>query len=676
MKKTTKNTIFWKSTVSAARILGLFLLMVGLVFSIAAQDKRQVTPDDLVSLKQAYNLNVSPDGKWVVFVVGEPADPKKPEKSGDTNIWIVPSDGSTQPRLFASSPKDESQPRWSPDGRYLAFLSTRGEPVGEEKEPSSQIYLLRIDGGEAEQLTKVEGSVGTFRWSPDGRQIAFLVRDPLSAGDREKEKNRDDAVFVDHDYKFFRLWVIDLATKKSERLARQDLNVNDFTWSPDGSELALAISETPREDDLWMQKLIVVNRATGDIARTLSEAVSGNPQWSPDGKTIAMFEYTPQRIANRLALVSSAGGPSRVVLNDYNGTPWDFQWSPDSLSLIIESTEGSKMKLIRVELKTEAVTRLAEVYASGPGFHLAKDGSTIAFLQEPPDSPADIWSLRQEGALKRLTELNPQVQSLKLGEAKEISWRNKKDGQAIYGVLITPADFKPGQLYPTVVQIHGGPEWAWWTGWHGSWHEWGQLLASNGYVVLLPNPRGSDGQGWRFVEANRADWGGMDLQDVLSGVDWLIEQKIADPDRLGIGGWSYGGHLTSWTVTQTNRFKAAIVGAGVTNLFSFHGTTDITPNFLRSYFGDLPYRRRALYETHSAMAFVSQVKTPCLVLHGEKDLRVPVTQGWEFYTALRQLGVPVEMVTYPREPHGIGERAHQLDLLKRVLAWYDRYLKK
>jgi hypothetical protein len=182
MKKTTKNTIFWKSTVSAARILGLFLLMVGLVFSIAAQDKRQVTPDDLVSLKQAYNLNVSPDGKWVVFVVGEPADPKKPEKSGDTNIWIVPSDGSTQPRLFASSPKDESQPRWSPDGRYLAFLSTRGEPVGEEKEPSSQIYLLRIDGGEAEQLTKVEGSVGTFRWSPDGRQIAFLVRDPLSAG--------------------------------------------------------------------------------------------------------------------------------------------------------------------------------------------------------------------------------------------------------------------------------------------------------------------------------------------------------------------------------------------------------------------------------------------------------------------------------------------------------------
>ena len=217
---------------------------------------------------------------------------------------------------------------------------------------------------------------------------------------------------------------------------------------------------------------------------------------------------------------------------------------------------------------------------------------------------------------------------------------------------MTPPDFKPGQAHPTIVEVHGGPEWAWWSGWVGSWHEWAQLLASNGYVVLLPNPRGSTGQGWKFTEANRDDWGGGDFRDIMDGVDYLIGQKIADPNRLGIGGWSYGGFMTSWAVTQTNRFTAAVVGAAVTNLFSFDGTTDITPSFLRYYFLDLPFTRRADYDQHSAMSFLKNCKTPSLILHGEADERVPTSQGWEFYNGLRMLGVPAEMVTYPREHHG------------------------
>jgi dipeptidyl aminopeptidase/acylaminoacyl peptidase len=299
----------------------------------------------------------------------------------------------------------------------------------------------------------------------------------------------------------------------------------------------------------------------------------------------------------------------------------------------------------------------------------------VAYVGQAADVPGDVWVLATTGTPRRLTTLNPQLGQLRLGEVKEITWTNPKDGQLLYGLLITPPNLRPGRRVPTVVQVHGGPEWAWWSGWHGSWHEWGQLLASNGYAVLLPNPRGSDGQGWRFVEANRDDWGGRDLQDILAGVDALVAQGIADPDRLGIGGWSYGGFMTSWTVTQTIRFKAAVVGAAVTDLFSFHGTTDITPSFLRSYFLDLPYRRRPGYDAHSAMSFVQNARTPSLVLHGGSDLRVPVGQGWEFYNALKQLGVETEMVVYPREPHEIGERAHQADLLRRVLAWYDRFLK-
>jgi dipeptidyl aminopeptidase/acylaminoacyl peptidase len=660
-------------------IIFQFLMVLFLLHSISlpAQEKRTVMPEDLVSIRGAGGVNISPDGKRIAFVIQEPKDPKKPGQAADTNIWVVASDGSEPPRLFASSPKNETQPRWSPDGRYMAFLSNRSNPIGKEKEASSQIYIMRTDGGEAVQLTAVEGGVEVFRWSPDSNQIAFTVRDPLSAEELKKEKERDDAVRVDHNYKYARLWAVDIQTPKAEQLTKQDFNVNDFSWSPDGSELAASVSPTPRLDDVyWSQKLVLVRRLTGEVVRTLSNTISGNPAWSPDGKTIAMFEFTSQRIADRLAIVPATGGESHVLLDNYRGTPWDFQWTPDSKYLFAESTEGTKMKILKVDVKVGSIVELAEIFSSGPAFHVSRDGGTIAFLQEPPDSPADVWSLKPGSTPRRLTTLNPQIASLRLGQAKEITWKNKKDGLTIYGVLLTPPDFKPGQAYPAVVQVHGGPEWAWWTGWHGSWHEWGQLLASNGFVVLLPNPRGSDGQGWRFVEANKEDWGGMDFEDILSGVDWLVEQKISDPERIGIGGWSYGGFMTSWTVTQTDRFKAAVVGAAVTNLFSFHGTTDITPNFLRYYFSDLPYRRRASYDSHSAMSFIQNVKTPCLVLHGEADARVPLGQSWEFYTALKQLGVPAEMVTFPREPHGISERAHQLDLLKRVIEWYDKYLKK
>ncbi|MBZ5669899.1 MAG: S9 family peptidase [Acidobacteriia bacterium] len=675
------------------KVLGLasgFCLMIG---SLAlGQEKRALRPEDLADIRSLSNIQISADGRRVAFVVTEPADPAKPQKPRDTNIWVVPADGSESARLFAASPKSDTHPRWSPDGRYLALLSDRGEPAGDEKETKNQVYLMRTDGGEAEQLTNLKGSVEDLRWSRDGKMIAFTARDPETDAEQKKHKEGYDENFVDHLYKFARLWVLTLAERKAEQVIKQDLHVSGFDWFPDGAELAVRVSSTPRNDDVyWHARVVVVRRLTGEIVRTLSENVAGDARWSPDGQTIAFEEYSPNRIASWLVVAPAAGGPARPLLKDYAGTVRDFEWEADSKHLVAEVNERTRDKFLRVDSGDGSATEIpAETALAGADFAISQDGRVLAYARGNEDHPPDVFSwFRQESPQstptgepmgprlpRRLTDLNPQSKTWRLGAVKEISWKSKRDGTALYGVLVTPPDFKPAQTYPTIVEVHGGPEWAWWSGWLGSWHEWAQLLASNGYVVFLPNPRGSTGQGWKFAEANRDDWGGGDFRDIMDGVDDLIGQKIADPNRLGIGGWSYGGFMTSWAVTQTNRFQAAVVGAAVTNLFSFDGTTDITPTFLRNYFLDLPFARRADYDNHSAMTFLKNCKTPSLILHGESDERVPTSQGWEFYNGLRMLGVPAEMVTYPREHHGFRERAHQVELLTRLLAWYDKYLKQ
>ncbi len=663
---------------AAARRIGTALL-AGACLSLGAraEEKRAATPEDMVSLREVSDVRISPDGTRVAYVVTEPGDPKKPEQEPDANIWVVPADGSGAPRLFAASPKSDTSPQWSPDGRLLAFLSNRGEPVEGGKEAKSRLYLLRTDGGDAEPLTSGPGEVASFKWSRDGSMIAYTVVDPPTDDEKKKEKDRDDAIHVDHDYKFARLFVLRLADRKADRVTTQDQNVNDFSWSPDGGEIALSVSPTPKVDDVYYHStILVVRRQTGEVVRRLNDRAadfSSTSAWSPDGKTIVFSELTPSGITGLPALVPAAGGPARTLLKDYTGTAGRCEWAPDSKSLIAEDIEGTQARIIRIDAATGSVGRLADIFLDPSGsaaFSVSADGRTIAYPGEAADGPADVWVLTIGKPARQLTHLNPWVASLRLGSLKEITWKNAKDGQVIYGVLVTPPGLKAGQPAPAIVFVHGGPEWAYWLG----WNEQAQILASNGYVVLLPNPRGSDGQGVRFVEANRDDWGGMDFRDIMDGVDELVRQKIADPDRLGIGGWSYGGFMTSWAVTQTDRFKAAVVGAAVTDLFSMFGTTDI-PTFQKAYFLDLPFRRRASYDGHSAMSFLQNCKTPSLVLHGQADDRVPIGQGLEFYTGLRSLGVETEMVVYPREPHGFKERAHLQDRFRRILEWYDRHLK-
>jgi dipeptidyl aminopeptidase/acylaminoacyl peptidase len=711
MFRTEVIYVFTRKAVAACLLFGLAVL------SCWGQSKHTITVDDILNLRDVSDAQISPNGKWVAFVVGAEGGWSGPR---DPHIWIVSTDGKSVAHPFAASAQGETSPRWSPDGRFLAFLSKRpetfkpqdlaGEPLlapfaeqalrsaktsiekGPSKTPGKsteekkdadtghpdQIWIMPVDGGEALPLTHTIGSVQAFFWSPDGSMIAFTVKDPLTAEEKARQAREDDRIFVDHEFKYARLWLLDFKAGAAKQLLAQDLNVNDVAWSPDGKQLALRTSKTPRMVDYWWRnQLILVDRANPHLIRTLDDQASAmDVRWSPDGQVISYGQFTPSGISARPVVLSLSGGAPRTMDDDYSGTVWSAQWRPESHQLIAEALEGTTAKFVTIDPQSRKTATLASLNAEGPEFTMSADGRKIAFIAQTPESPSNVWVMDSGESPVQLTHLHPEVATWNLGAVREITWKNEKDGKTIYGVLVTPPGFTQGKKYPTVVQVHGGPEWAWWTGWLGSWHEWAQMLASHGYVVLLPDPRGSDGQGWKFAEAVHDDWGGMDFEDIMSGVDHLVSENIADPDNLGIGGWSYGGFMSAWAVTHTNRFKAAVIGAAVTDLVSFSLTSDVSPSFPDVYFDGPPFRNWQRYAAHSPLTFLVNARTPSLILHGAADPRVPPSQGLEFYNGLQLLGVPSQLVLYPREPHGISERAHQADVLTRVLAWYERYLKR
>lgn len=529
---------------------------------LLANSNHPPTPAEFVDLREVSDPQISPDGKQIAFVVTEPADPAQPDKPRDSDVWMVASDGKTPPRKYAFSDKSETAPRWSPDGRWLAFLSDRGGSTIKVKDqdaepPMTQLWIMPADGGEGRQITDLKGGVSAFSWSKDGKTIALLSNDGPTPEEEARKKKHDDRMYMDHEWKFARLYFCDPVSHETRLITKQDFNVIDVEWSFDGRELALLISSTTDRDDMyWHSKLVTINRQ-GEIIRTLSErAGGGNWGYSPDGKWVAFQERTPTEITASLSIVPASGGEVRRLDSDYKGTVFWARWAPDSKYLIVELIEGAHSMISGLDTTNGRTKKMFDVQIEAGrdhGFSMDRDASTITFLHQKADAPTDVWIIDEDKQKEQqLTHMNPQVEQWRLGSLEEISWKSKKDEKTIYGVLIKPPDYDSNKLYPTIAEIHGGPEWAWWMGWHGSWHEWGQLLASHGYVVLLPNPRGSVGQGTPFAEANRDDWGGGDFVDIMSGVDELIEKKIADPNRLGIGGWSYGGFMSSWAVTQTD----------------------------------------------------------------------------------------------------------------------------
>lgn len=654
---------------------GIFGILPG---PVHAQRSKPITPLGVVTLKKVSDPQLSPDGKWIAYVVETPV---RAGEHKNAHIWLVSTSNGAPERPFILSGPSDTSPRWSPDGSHIAFLSDRPQPMQDSSAPAEkaekpelQIWLMPVNGGEALPLTHMPGGVKDLKWSKDGNSIAFIHQDQDSQSDKGRKERKEDQVVVGRDYKFDRLWIYQFATRQARQLTRDGVNIDDFDWSPDGAKLVARISPTPNINDYWyVSKIVVINAASGEIEKTLSDhAFSTNVRWSPKGDKISYANMTAKRIAGVPTVYDLRLGAETVLAPSFMGTVWAMEWNPTGASLIGEAIQGTHALFAKLEIAAGQTEKLDDVIAEGGDFVLSHDGQTIAYLGQAFDQPTEIWT-RSANENRVRTHTNTQVDEWQLGKVQEVNWSSSKDKTRINGVLILPWNYQPGKSYKTIVQIHGGPEWAWWAGWLASWHEWAQLLASHGYVVLLPNPRGSDGQGTAFAEANFGDWGGRDFDDIMDGVDMLVKEKIADPTQLGIGGWSYGGFMTSWAVTHTDRFKAAVIGAPVTDLFGMSTTTDIAPSFLTDYFGDF-FSQRRVYDDHSPMRYIDRCHTPALILHGEADTRVPTFQGQEFYNGLRFLGRETEMVRYPREPHVFAERDHQRDLLERILAWYDAHL--
>ncbi|MFT3761499.1 MAG: S9 family peptidase [Pseudoxanthomonas sp.] len=631
------------------------------------------TAAEVVDLKEVGDPRISPDGQWVAYTV------ETPQPGGVPNhrrIWRVDAGGKgAAVELPAPDGASDRMPRWSPDGDELAFLSTREFP-GMQDHPSSlartQVWKIARDGGALQPVTASQGEVTSFSWSADGKQLAYLAIDPQSPEQKARIARKDDAIEVGHDAQYTRLWVQAASGGSARALTKPGLQVQDHEWAPDGRSFALRVSDEVGLGHQWYRsRVVLVSADDGRLLGTITERASATAlQWSPDGSRLLYGQLGPYGHTGT-QVVYTLGNQSRVVLGqEWPGSLRGLQWRDDA-TLVGTGLLGVRPRLLEVDPANGKVHEIIELHGPSRGFSLASDGR-IAFVNGRTDSPPEL-AILSGGNVQWLTDTNPQVRDWPLGQVRDLVWRSSLDGREIHGVLVLPRQWRPGTRLPTLIQAHGGPADAWSSGWLASWHDWAQSLAMHGYAVLLPNPRGSTGQGNAFAELVRDDWGPGPLQDVLDGLDLLEAEGIADPARVAIGGWSYGGYLSAWAVGHSDRFRTAIVGAAVIDLGVMAMTTDIPYEYLPGYFGSVLDRREA-YDRDSPIRYARNVKAPVLVLHGEDDKRVPISQGEQFYWALKFNQTPVEMVRYPRGPHWFEAREQERDVLERVLAWLDTHL--
>jgi len=656
--------------------LALSLVIAGaLPRTYSAQNKKPFTIDDIMKLKTVVDVRISPDGSRILYVITEP---NLKESNYNSDIWLVASRGGTPVKL-TNGPKRDDTPRWSPDGKRIAFISDRdGKP---------QIWLIDIEGGEASEVTEVKTGVAGFEWSPVGQKIAMIVPDGPTDEETKKIKEHDDVRVVDQDYKWTHVYLLDVAAKQTKQLTSGNQTVDDFCWSPDGKQIAYSTQPTPRIRDRNNTDISVIAVEGGQIRKLVERnGADSSPQWSPDGNELAFNSsngVTGFNAQTFLCLVPSTGGTPRVISKSFDDGIQSFDWAADGKGLYFTAGRGVTQQLFYISKSGEvkAISSGEQVFG---GFSFSKDSTQMAFLAQSATSAAEVYlspTSRFEPA--KLTNTNPQLGELAFGATEVIRWKSN-DGSDIEGLLIKPVGFAAGKKYPLLTYVHGGPAGAFKLSFTPQLASAPipvqaepypiQVFAAQGYAVLCPNPRGSTGYGEKFRMANFKDWGHGDYQDIMSGIDYLVKQGIADPDKLGIMGWSYGGYMTSWVNSQTNRFKAASVGAGITNVHSFYGQTDI-PVALEAYFGGKPWSDLETYKKSSAMFFATNVKTPTLIQHGEKDDRVPIPQAQELYIMLKETGVPVEFAIYPRQGHLIMEPKLQLDMLTRNLNWFNRWVK-
>jgi dipeptidyl aminopeptidase/acylaminoacyl peptidase len=640
----------------------------------AAQAQSSWTPELEMKVKAVGAVRVSPDGNKVVYTVSSPV--MAPDKSEFvTQIWLANTDGSETVQLTYAE-KSSDNPRWSPDGKMLAFTSGRSG--------KTNLYMLRIAGGESEQLTDVKSGVGNFAWSPDGTRIAFVLRDAPTDEEEKGNKGKDDWKWIDENVKLNRLNVVnvqkDANGKRDLRVLTKEGNIEgDFDWSPDSKTIVFTRTRTPKVDYWPSADLFAVDVVSGTVkSLAATNAAESGPAFSPDGKSISfLISDDPPRWAGyrRIAVIPAGGGAPRLLAETFDAQPGVIDWSNDGKRLYFVETRGTVSRLATIDVTSGAVTDLNKGNEVLGAVSFNNSRSMIGFTMQSSDkAPEAFVTSIQRFAPVQVSRANADLPKLPVGKTEVVKWKSK-DGQEIEGLLTYPVGYKQGTRVPLLLVIHGGPAGVFTQSFVAGRGPYPiASFSSSGYAVLRPNPRGSSGYGQKFRFANIKDWGGGDYQDLMTGVDHVIGMGVADPERLGVMGWSYGGFMTSWVITQTKRFKAASAGAAVTNLMSFIGTADI-PSFIPDYFGGQPWENLEIYRTHSAMFNAKGVSTPTLIQHGEADERVPISQGFEFYNALKVQNVPVRMITFPRMPHGLTEPKMILKSKQTNMEWFEKYLR-
>jgi dipeptidyl aminopeptidase/acylaminoacyl peptidase len=682
------------------RLAALSTVLVLAPLSFAQQPvPRAITIDDYFQIREVRDPQLSPDAKWVTYTVKTAL---LKEDKNEERIWMVPAAGGTALALTAEH-ASSSHARWSPDGKLIAFLSAR-------EEGKTQVWLLNRQGGEAERLTDTPQDVEDFAWSPDSRQLVLILRDAspeeldeakdkAAKGSDSSEKDKksktqkpwvidrlqfklDEVGYLDR--RRTHLYVFDLAAKSLTQITSGDFDDSEPAWSPDGQSLAFTSNRSaPDPDATYDQNIWVVAAHNSDMGAhliqvTTNPGADNSPTWSPDGKWIAyvtqldphLFDYA----THHLAISPATGGEANVLTLFLDRNVTEPRFSPD----------GKSVYFIADDDGTQQLCQLPTSFAKPPwsignwvctihgrlmvnDYSLAKTGDLVAQIATI-DRPDELYT-NPDGKLTQITHTNDALMSqLKLTHGEYVHFKSK-DGTTVSGYLYKPLDYVPGKKYPTILRPHGGPVWAY----YAEFDHLPQLLAANGYAVLFPNPRGSSGYGQDYCKAIWADWGNKDYQDDMAMVDYALEQGIADPEKLAVGGWSYGGMSTDFIIAQTARFKAAISGAGVAFMASMYGHD----HYQRDYEVELgrPWEDKALWEHVSPFYRVKNITTPTLFMGGEIDWNVPILGGEQMYQAMKRLGRTTELVVYPGEYHEFKMPSHIQDRLERYLAWYGHYVK-
>ena len=676
-------------------LFAVFLLAGSITPAQQTAAPRPVTVDDLFGVKEAHEAQISPDGQVIAFTVNSSS---LKEDKPESRIWMVPAAGGDAIQLTAEGVAS-SHARWSPDGKYLAFLSTRKDAEGNDEK--TQVYLLNRQGGEAQRLTDTIQDVEEFEWAPDGKQLVLILRDPtpeeLEAAARKTKGSEDGAGkkskaqppwVIDRlqfkndnvgyiDRRRTHLYVFNMAAKTQRQVTSGDYDDSQPAWSPDGKSLAFASNRTkPDPDttynsDIWVVAADNTDQGAHPAQVTNFPGQKEHPAWSPDGKWLTYSASTDLKLfyyaTRHVAVSPSGGGEAKILTKTFDRMASEPRFAPDGKSVYFLADDDGTQTLAQVNITDGKISRAIGGRLNIDGYSFSKDGTLVATISTT-DRPYEVFAI-PGGNLTRMTHLNDAwLAQHKVVKGEYVSFKSK-DGTVVHGYLYKPVDYVPGRKVPTILRPHGGPV----EEYEDEFFDIAQLFAANGYAVLLPNPRGSTGYGQEFCKAIFADWGNKDYQDDMAFVDFALAQGLADPDKLGVGGWSYGGISTDFIIGQTNRFKAAITGAGAANFTSLWGHDE----YQREYVLELgyPWENKALWDRIAPFYKVKDILTPTLFVGGNIDCNVPVLGGEQMYLSLKELGRETLLVVYPDEYHEFKTPSHIKDLHERYLAWYAHYVK-